>query len=101
MENGGNIQTINYRLDKLEETLSQLKDIVVNDKLQQKELEIVKTKLADVMATLDAQEERLKNLEIQPVAQQAAKWKQIADAAFKFAIGAGLSYIAVKLGLSK
>lgn len=43
MENDGNIQTINYRLDKLEETLSQLKDIVVNDKLQQKELEIVKT----------------------------------------------------------
>lgn len=53
------------------------------------------------MATLDAQEERLKNLEMQPVTQQAAKWKEIADAAFKFAIGAGLSYIAVKLGFSK
>lgn len=101
MENDSNIQTINYRLDKLEETLSQLKDIVVNDKLQQKELEIVKTKLADVMATLDAQEERLKNLEMQPVTQQAAKWKEIADAAFKFAIGAGLSFVAIKLGFSK
>ena len=101
MESNDNVKIINYRLDKLEETLSQLKDIIVNDRLQQKELEIVKTKLEEITAAVNAQEARLKNLEIQPVAQQAAKWKQIADAAFKFAIGAGLSYIAVKLGLSK
>ncbi len=101
MEGKGSIQTINYRLDKLEETLSRLSDLIVNDRLQQKELEMVKVKLAELTAAVNAHDGRLKTLEMQPVTAQAARWKQIIDAAFKFAIGAGLSYIALKLGLSK
>lgn len=101
MENESNIQTINYRLDKLEETLTQLKDVIVNDRLQQKELELIKSKLEELTNAVNAHDGRMKTLEMQPVAAQAAKWKQIADAAFKFAIGAGLSFIAVKLGLNK
>ena len=101
MEGKGSIQTINYRLDKLEETLSRLSDLIVNDRLQQKELEMVRVKLAELTAAVNAHDDRLKILEMQPVTAQAARWKQIIDAAFKFAIGAGLSYIALKLGLSK
>ena len=72
-----------------------------NDRLQQKELEMVRVKLAELTAAVNAHDGRLKTLEMQPVTAQAARWKQIIDAAFKFAIGAGLSYIALKLGLSK
>ena len=42
MEQEINIETINYRLDKLEETLSQLKEVIINDRLQQRELELIK-----------------------------------------------------------
>ncbi|MGP1459158.1 MAG: hypothetical protein ACTTKL_07595 [Treponema sp.] len=101
MENEGSIQTINYRLDKLEETLSRLKDVIVNDRLQEKELKDINSKLTDLTAKVNEYENRLKELEMQPVVSQAARWKQIIDAAFKFAVGAGLSYIALKLGLSK
>lgn len=101
MENENNIQTINYRLDRLEETLSQLKDVVISDKLQQRELDFMKTKLAELTEVVNTQGNRIKDLEIRPAIQGADRWKQIVDATFKFVIGAVLSFIALKFGLSK
>lgn len=101
MEQEINIETINYRLDKLEETLSQLKEVIINDRLQQRELELIKVQTSEIQAELNSQNERIKFLEIQPVRTQASRWNQIIEMSFKFAIGAALSYIAIKLGLNK
>ena len=101
MEQEINIETINYRLDKLEETLSQLKEVIINDRLQQRELELIKVQTSEIQAELNSQNERIKSLEIQPVRAQASRWNQIIEMSFKFVIGAILSFIAVKLGLNK
>jgi hypothetical protein len=100
MEREINIDTINYRLDKMEEMLSQLKDVVISDKLQQRELDNVKAKVLELTEAINAHDRRIKDVEIRPAIQGADKWKQIVDATFKFLIGAVLSFIAIKFGLN-
>ena len=97
--NTDNIGTINYRLTNIESTLAELKTVIVENKLQEKEIKDIKEKLIECLQAFNAHDKRLRTLEIQPVKDKASKWQTISDAAFKWVIASILGYFAVKFGI--
>lgn len=101
MENteNSNIGTINYRLTNIEATLAELKTVVLENKLQEKEIKDIKEKLVECLQAFNAHDRRIRTLEIKPIQDKASKWQTITDMVFKWAIAAGIGVFAVKFGL--
>ena len=94
-----NDKIINYRLTNIESTLAELKTVIVENKLQEKDIKDIKGKLIECLQAFNAHDKRLRTLEIQPVKDKASKWQTISDAVFKWVIAAILGYFAFKLGI--
>lgn len=99
MEQSANIETVNYRLTSIEATLSELKAVIVENKLQEKEIKDIKEKLVECLQAFNSHDKRIRNLEIKPIQDKASKWQTITDMVFKWAIAAGIGVFAVKFGL--
>ena len=99
MDEQENIGTINYRLTNIESTLAELKSVIVENKLQDKEIASVKEKLNECMQALNEQDQRIKRVELAPVESKAARWQQVMDSIFKFVISSAIAFAAVKLGI--
>ena len=99
MDEQENIGTINYRLTNIESTLAELKSVIVENKLQDKEISAVKEKLTECMQAINAHDQRIKKVELEPVESKAARWQQILDSIFKFVIGSAIAFAAVKIGI--
>ena len=99
MEQPANIETVNFRLTSIEATLSELKAVIVENKLQEKEIKDIKEKLIECLQAFNAHDKRLRALEIKPIQDKASKWQTITDMVFKWAIAAGIGIVAVKFGL--
>ena len=99
MDEQENIGTINYRLTNIESTLAELKSVIVENKLQDKEIASVKEKLNECIQALNAHDQRIKKVELEPVESKANKWQMISDSVFKFIISTAIGFFAVKFGL--
>lgn len=99
MEQSANIETVNYRLTSIEATLSELKAVIVENKLQEKEIKDIKEKLVECLQAFNSHDKRIRNLEIKPIQDKASKWQTITDMVFKWAIATGIGVFAVKFGL--
>ena len=99
MDEQENIGTINYRLTNIESTLSELKTVIVENKLQDKEISAIKEKLNECIQAINAHDQRLKRVELAPVESKAARWQQVLDSIFKFVIGSAIAFAAVKIGI--
>lgn len=93
-------KTINYRLGKIEETLSELKDVIIENKLQAKDIQDLKTDLQELINGINAHDKRIRQLETAPAKKDAEKWKTVTDFIFKGVLTAIGSLILVKRGLS-
>jgi galactose-1-phosphate uridylyltransferase len=98
MEQSANIETVNFRLTSIEATLSELKAVIVENKLQEKEIKDIKEKLVECLQAFNSHDKRIRNLEIKPIQDKASKWQTITDMVFKWAISAGIAYFAIKMG---
>lgn len=94
-----NNETINYRLTNIESTLSELKTVIVENKLQEKEIQDIKGKLIECLQAFNAHDKRIRALEIKPTEDKAKKWQTISDSVFKWVIAVILGYAAIKLGI--
>lgn len=101
MENteNNNIGTINFRLTNIEATLAELKTVVLENKLQEKEIKDIKEKLVECLQAFNSHDKRIRELEVAPVKGKAEKWQTITDTVFKWVISAGIGYFAIKMGL--
>jgi hypothetical protein len=91
---------INYRLTNIESTLAELKTVIVENKLQEKEIQDIKGKLVECLQAFNAHDKRIRNLEIEPVKNKADKWQTISDMVFKWVIGAAIGFAAIKFGIN-
>lgn len=101
MEKDNEIGTINYRLTNIESTLTELKTVIVENKLQEREIKDIKEKLVECLQAFNSHDKRIRNLELQPVQDKASKWQIISDTVFKWFIAAILGYAALKLGIKQ
>ena len=87
------------RLSSIEKTVNEIKDAVINDRLQQKDIEQIQDVLKKHEDKLSDLDTRLRNVEIAPDKEKASKWSGAIDMIFKFALTAVLAMVAVKTGL--
>ena len=86
------METLNYRLEQLEKSVSELKDLFVNSKLQDKDIETLKTDVSNL-------ETRVGNLEKAPAEAKASWFDKGLDIVFKLAITAIVGIVLTKIGL--
>lgn len=98
-QQSANIETVNFRLTSIEATLSELKAVIVENKLQEKEIKDIKEKLVECLQAFNSHDKRIRDLELQPVQDKANKWQTITDMVFKWVISVGIGYFAIKMGL--
>lgn len=99
-EKENDTRIINYRLTNIESTLAELKTVIVENKLQEKEIQGIKGKLDEALQAFNSHEKRIRNLELEPVKSKADKWQTITDTVFKWVIGAAISFFAIKFGIN-
>ena len=99
-EKNNDTKIINYRLASIESTLAELKTVIVENKLQEKEIQGIKGKLNETLQAFNSHEKRIRNLELEPVKYKADKWQTITDMVFKWVIGAAISFFAIKFGIN-
>ena len=87
-----NVQAIEYRLTAIEETLKELKEVIIKTALQQKDIDSLKNKTEDIA-------ERIKVLELQPYKEKSNKWEFILNTAFKFLITGICIYFFTQIGI--
>ena len=86
------METLNYRLVQLEKSVSELKELLVNSKLQDKDIETLKTDVSNL-------ETRVGNLEKAPAEAKASWFDKGLDIVFKLAITAIVGIVLAKIGL--
>lgn len=86
------METLNYRLEQLEKSVSELKELLVNSKLQDKDIETLKTDVSNL-------ETRVSNLEKAPAEAKASWFDKGLDIVFKLAITAIVGIVLAKIGL--
>ena len=86
------METLNYRLEQLEKSVSELKELLVNSKLQDKDIKSLNEKVENL-------ETRVSNLEKAPAEVKASWFDKCVDIIFKLAITAGVGIVLAKIGL--
>lgn len=92
-------ETINYRLSNIEKTLAELKDVVIETKLQQKDIDDLKNKEDEILRAVNVHDQRLRVLENRPSIEKANRWTTVTDTVFKLVLTALVSYVLIKVGL--
>jgi t-SNARE complex subunit (syntaxin) len=87
------METLNYRLEQLEKSVSELKSLLVDSKLQDKDIETLKTDVSSL-------ETRVGNLEKAPAEAKASWFDKVVDIIFKLAITAIVGVVLTKIGFS-
>ncbi len=94
-------EMITYRLDRIDSTLEELKEIVVETRLQRNEIDLLKNEIEKsnkrVFSLLDKHSTQIDSLFVvtndlnnAEEKKAATKWKFIVDTAFKIIIGAAI-----------
>lgn len=90
-------EMITYRLDKIDNTLEELKEIVVETKLQRNEIDLLKVEIEKNNKRLDKHSTQIDTLFIvtndlnnTEEKKAATRWKFVVDTAFKIIIGAAV-----------
>ena len=86
------METLNYRLEQLEKSVSELKELLVNSKLQDKDIKSLNEKVENL-------ETRVSNLEKAPAETKASWFDKGLDIVFKLAITAIVGIVLAKIGL--
>lgn len=101
-----NEETLEYRLKNIEDTLVELKNVVVENRLQQKDIDEMKKFQSETRVIISERDERIKGLddrikelENAPAKRKSSKWDTAMDIIYKIAITAGMGLILAKVGL--
>lgn len=97
-ESDGNV--LDFRLTNIENTLNELKNVLVETKLQQRDIDDLKKMQQETLEAINSHDKRIRALEMAPDKAKAGKWEIIADFVFKAILGAVVVVILAKIGLN-
>lgn len=96
-----NVSAIEYRLSVIEQTLMELKNVVLKTALQQKDIDDLKNKEEEFLKAINSHDKRIKALELQPLQEKSNRWLFIVDTTFKLFITGTVCYFLTKIGIPK
>lgn len=97
------MDVVTYRLDKIDETLSSMKDVMlqvsrVGDRIAQLD-EKLETHIKHSADVLHDYEKRIEKQETRPLEEQSARWRYVIDYAFKGIVAAAMGWLFIKIGI--
>lgn len=97
------MEVVNYRLDKIDETLTSMKDVMlqvarVGDRIAQLD-EKLETHIKHSANTLASFEKRVEAAEVRPLKEKSDRWQYITDYIFKGLVAAVAGFLFLKIGL--
>lgn len=91
---------IEYRLSAIERTLEEVKGVVVEDRMQSRDIADLQKTVGEFLAAINAHDKRLRSLEERPARERAEKWQTAVDMVFKAVLGAAMAVVLMKIGLA-
>ena len=92
-------ETIDFRLDKIEKAIEELKSIVVESKIQRHDIDDMKSDILKWENKIDTLEIKMRAIESRPEKERAQKWQYIIDYVLKTLIALAVGALLVKMGL--
>ena len=92
-------ETVNYRLEKIENSIEELRKVLVDSRIQAHDIEDMKADIIRHEGKLDKLENKIQELELKPTKEKADKWQYIVDYIFKSVVAVAIAVILVKVGL--
>lgn len=91
--------TVNFRLSQIEDSIKDLRTVVLETKLQERDIKDLTEQQTELLQAINAHDARLKTLEQKPIKDRADKWQYIMDYIFKTAVAAAVTYVLLKLNI--
>lgn len=85
-------EVLEYRLAAIERSVTDLRDVLIESKMQRQEIDSLTVKVAK-------HDEAIEALKIGPVKDKAARWQTIVDTLFKALVSISVTALLVKVGL--
>lgn len=95
-----NDETLEYRLNNIEATLLELKNLITETKLQQKDIDELKEDSKKQTEEIAEIKEELIELKTTPIKENASKWKVVIDTIYKALMAGFVGWFLVQLGIS-
>ena len=92
-------ETVNYRLEKIENSIEELRKVVIDSRIQAHDIEDMKADIIRHEGKIDKLENKVQELELKPTKEKADKWQYILDYVFKSIVAVAIGVILVKVGL--
>ena len=92
------LDTINFRLTRIEDSLNEMKGLMTELRLQARDISDLRASVTECKNAINAHDKRIRIVEQMPAEKAASKWNYIADYIWKFIIAGIVLYIATKAG---
>lgn len=97
--NDSDNKTFDFRLSNIEKTLSELKDVVIENKLQARDISEIKKLVKENNDAINSHDKRIRELETAPAREKAGKWEQYSKIVMELIFSAAVLVILCKIGL--
>ncbi len=91
--------TIDFRLRQIEKSIEELKNVLVQSKIQEHDINTMQCQQNDLKDSVKSLESRVTTIENRPVHEKAQKWQYISDFIFKTCVSAAVIGMLVKFGV--
>lgn len=88
-----NLEVVDYRLKNIENQLSELKDLLVQVPMLNKEIADMDKRLSFAEADIKTVKEDINRMKIAPVKKSAERWQYIIDYIFKGLVALAVAYL--------
>lgn len=92
-------RAVNWRLDNIEKVLNELKTVLVENKMQARDILDLGKKMEEVVDAYNSHDKRIRALEMAPVQEKADKWERVMKIVMEGLLSACMLVILVKIGL--
>lgn len=90
---------LNIRLSTIEEQLKDLKKLMIDSAIQQKDMQTMEQRVSHLESNEQEIFHRLNQLEIRPEQDSARRWNYVVDYIFKAIVSFGVVLLLCKVGL--
>jgi predicted nucleic acid-binding Zn-ribbon protein len=99
MADTSEFETVNYRLEKIENSIEELRKVLVDSRVQSHDIEDMKSDIIRHEGKIDKLENKVQELELKPTKEKADKWQYILDYIFKTLVALAIGAFLIKLGI--
>lgn len=91
------LEIMSFRLTNIEKSIAELKDVVLETKLQERDIKDLTAAQNELLKAINAHDMRIKNLELKPTKERADRWQFIVEYIFKTVVAGIIIYFLKKI----